>query len=177
MLTLRNWGRAATPTSPRQSTGRRSRRAGAASGRGFLLDQLGRNAQGHEQGRELSPFGIVEPIVKLTALHFSYAGAGTLSLALRLHEARPGRATRLALGLVFLAPPVVALGFVLRSAVGQVGGACLMTAGVWSVALLQLPDARSGPHRWLWRISCLSPVIAMVLGAGLRATTGRPCPP
>ena len=126
---------------------------------------------------ELAPFGIVEPIVKLTALHFSYAGAGTLALALRLHDVRPGRWSRVALGLVFLAPPVVALGFVLRGAVGQVGGACLMTAGVWSVALLQLPDARSAPHRWLWRISCLSPVVAMVLGVSWAASNYWPTIP
>jgi hypothetical protein len=107
--------------------------------------------------------------VKLTALHFTYAGAGTLSLALRLHEMRPSRWTSLARWLVLIAPPVVASGFVLRSALGQVGGACLMTAGVWLVAALQLPDARSGKWRWLWRVSCLSPVIAMVLGVSWAA--------
>lgn len=118
---------------------------------------------------ELTLFGIVEPIVKLTALHFTYAGAGTLSLALRLHHVRPSRWTSLARWLVLIAPPVVASGFVLRSALGQVGGACLMTAGVWLVAALQLPDARAGRMRWLWRVSCVSPLIAMVLGVSWAA--------
>lgn len=118
---------------------------------------------------EFTLFGINEPIVKLTALHFTYAGAGTLALAVRLHDVRPGRWSAVARVLVLLAPPVVASGFVARSALGQVGGATLMTAGVWLVALLQVPDARSGPMRWLWRISCLSPLLAMVLGVSWAA--------
>lgn len=44
-----------------------------------------------------------------------------------------------------------------------------MTAGVWLVALLQVPDARTGPMRWLWRVSCLSPLVAMVLGVSWAA--------
>lgn len=126
---------------------------------------------------ELTAFGIVEPIVKLTALHFTYAGAGTLALALRLHHARPSRWTSLARALVLLAPPVVASGFVLRSALGQVGGATLMTCGVWLVALLQWPDARSGPGRWWWRVSCLSPWVAMVLGVSWAASQYWPAVP
>jgi hypothetical protein len=118
---------------------------------------------------ELTLFGINEPIVKLTALHFTYAGAGTLALAVRLHQTRPGRWSGVARVLVVLAPPVVASGFVARSALGQVGGATLMTAGVWMVALLQAPDARRGPMRWLWRVSCLSPLVAMVLGVSWAA--------
>lgn len=126
---------------------------------------------------ELTLFGIVEPIVKLTALHFTYAGAGTLSLALRLHQARPSRWTEIARALVLLAPPVVASGFVLRSALGQVGGATLMTIGVWLVAALQWPDARQGRTRWLWRVSCLSPLIAMVLGVSWAANQYWPSVP
>jgi hypothetical protein len=126
---------------------------------------------------EFTLFGITEPIVKLTALHFTYAGAGTLALALRLHRVRPGRGSSIARALVFLAPPVVALGFITHSALAQVGGASLMTAGVWSVALLQLPDARSGPRKWLWRISCLSPVIAMVLAVSWAAAQYWPAVP
>ena len=46
------------------------------------------------------------------------------------------------------APPVVALGFVTGAALPQVGGALLMTLGVWITATLQLNDAfRSGAHR------------------------------
>ncbi len=118
---------------------------------------------------ELTLFGINEPIVKLTALHFTYAGAGTLALAQRLHEVRPGKWSSMARVLVVIAPPVVAAGFVTRSSIGQVGGASLMTAGVWLVAMLQLPDARSGPMRWLWRVSFASPWIAMVLAVAWAA--------
>ncbi len=126
---------------------------------------------------ELTLFGIVEPIVKLTALHFTYAGAGTLSLAIRVHDARPSRWTSISRWLVLIAPPIVASGFVLRSALGQIGGACLMTAGAWLVAILQLPDARDGKMKWLWRISCASPLIAMVLGVSWAANQYFPSVP
>lgn len=115
---------------------------------------------------EFTLFGILEPIVKLTALHFTYAGAGTLSLAHRLVRVRPSTASRIARAIVFVAPPVVALGFITRSAVGQLGGALLMTAGVYSVALLQLRDARTS---WLWKLSCASPWVAMGLGVSWAA--------
>lgn len=126
---------------------------------------------------EVTLFSISEPIVKLTALHFTYAGAGTLALALRLDSLRPSRWTKLARWLVFIAPPVVASGFVSRSALGQVGGASLMTAGVWLVAALQWPDARSGPQRWWWRVSCGAPLIAMVLGVSWAANQYWPSIP
>ena len=126
---------------------------------------------------ELTLFGIGEPIVKLTALHFLYAGAGTLALALRLHAARPHRWSHLARVLVLVAPPIVATGFILRSALGQVGGAVVMTAGVWLVAWLQLPDARAGKARWLWRVSCLSPLVAMVLAVSWAANHHWPAVP
>ena len=126
---------------------------------------------------EFTMFGITEPIVKLTALHFTYAGAGTLALAVRLHRLRPGRWSSFARGLVLLAPPVVAAGFVARNALGQVGGASLMTAGVWLVAVLQWPDARAGAGRWGWRVSCLSPWVAMVLGVSWAASQYWPWVP
>ncbi len=111
-------------------------------------------------------FGSVEPIVKLTALHFSYAGVGTLTLAWLEHQRRPTSLTRLALACVLFAPPVVALGFVFRSALGQVGGAGVMTAGVWLVAGLQLQGlgAVSGLRRVALLMSSGAPLVAMVLG-------------
>jgi hypothetical protein len=118
---------------------------------------------------EVTLFGILEPIVKLTALHFTYAGAGTLALAHRLAAERPSQLARLARWLAVLAPPVVASGFVLRSAVGQVGGAVLMTAAVWLVAALQLTDVRLGTRRGLWALSSASPLVAMVLGVSWAA--------
>jgi hypothetical protein len=75
--------------------------------------------------------GIHEPIVELTAVHFVYAGAAALTLALRA-------ASRAAVVLVAAAPPVVALGFVTRHPLPQVGGAVMMALGVCGVAALQL---------------------------------------
>ncbi|MFZ5442235.1 MAG: YndJ family transporter, partial [Myxococcota bacterium] len=126
---------------------------------------------------EVTLFDIPEPIVKLTALHFTYAGAGTLTLARRLHLLRPSRWTSLAQGLVLVAPPVVAAGFVFRSALGQVGGATLMTLGVWLVAALQLPDARGGRRRVAWMLSSLSPLAAMVLAVAWAANQYWPAVP
>lgn len=118
---------------------------------------------------EVTLFDIPEPIVKLTALHFTYAGAGTLTLARRLHLLRPSRWTSVTQALVLVAPPLVAAGFVFRSAAGQVGGAALMTLGVWLVAALQVRDVREGPRRVAWLVSSLSPLVAMVLAVAWAA--------
>lgn len=114
---------------------------------------------------ERTLFEIPEPIVKLTALHFTYAGVGTLALAGRLVQARAS-ATRRAVGLVVVvAPPVVALGFITRLSLFQVGGAALMTLGVCGVAVLQLVEARrrEGRVRALLLASAGAPWVAMAL--------------
>lgn len=129
---------------------------------------------------EVTLFDIREPIVKLTALHFTYAGAGTLTLALRLHEARRSRLTLGTLVLVFVAPPVVATGFIFKLALAQVGGACLMTLGVWLVAAQQVRDVARAEQRWArtaWAVSCLSPLVAMVLGVSWAAAQYWPSVP
>jgi hypothetical protein len=95
-------------------------------------------------GAEL--FGVGEPIVELTAVHYTYAGCAALTLAalaLERSDAR-GRGHRLALAAVVLtglAPPVVAAGFVAGAALPQVGGAVLMTLGVWATASRHLAEA------------------------------------
>jgi hypothetical protein len=94
--------------------------------------------------------GIREPIVELTAVHYVYAGAAALTLALRA----PGR---VAVALVAVAPPVVALGFVTGGAVPQVGGAVLMALGVCGVAALELRRA--------WRDTTLGVGRRLLLGA------------
>jgi hypothetical protein len=96
----------------------------------------------------LTLFGIGEPIVELTAVHYTYAGVAALVLAgAAASEAEAsGRGRRLALVAVACtaaAPPLVATGFTTRAAVPQVGGAVLMTIGVWSTAVLQLRTALS----------------------------------
>lgn len=133
---------------------------------------------------EVTLFEIPEPIVKLTALHFSFAGVGSLSLASRLVASRlvASRASssrRVAGLLVMLAPPIVAIGFITRLALFQVGGAVVMAAGVCAVAALQLPEAlkRSGWSRALLLVSSASPWVAMGLGVAWAANQYWPSVP
>ena len=129
---------------------------------------------------EWSLFGITEPIIKLTALHFSYAGVGTFTLARRLVERLPGsRVARVTLGLVIIAPGLVAFGFIARSSVGQVGGALVMTAGTWLVALQHVGQLRSLGlwPRALMVMSCLSPWVSMVLAVSWAANNYWPAVP
>ena len=119
-------------------------------------------------------FDLHEPFVELTAVHYTFAGTGALYLAARCLDHRP--ASRLARRGVFLtaaAPPVVALGFVTGAALPQVGGAILMTLGVWTTATLQLFDARrSSARRYvaaLLVISGLAIWVPMVLAVAWAA--------
>lgn len=93
--------------------------------------------------------GLGEPIVELTAVHYIFAGTAALTLARLTLADAPGRwqgASVAAVVLTAAAPPVVAAGFVARSAVAQVGGAVLMTLGVWLTATLHVRAAVGG-HR------------------------------
>lgn len=126
---------------------------------------------------QATPFGITEPIVKLTALHFTYAGAGALMLAHRLVELRGTQLARVTRWFVFIAPPIVATGFVTRLWVAQVGGALLMTLGVWLIATQQFTDAVKGRARVWWWLSSLSPWVAMVLGVAWAANLYWPSVP
>lgn len=118
----------------------------------------------------LALLGVGEPFMELTGVHFVFAGTASLVLAGAAWTASQGRwrtLARVAIGLVVLAPPVVALGFVTRWAVAQVGGAILMTGGVWLVAALHLravadPD-RPVPGRVLLGLSGLAVWAPMVL--------------
>lgn len=126
-------------------------------------------------------FGIGEPIVELTAVHFTYAGCGALTLARGNLVAWSRSSARvmwaaLAWGSVAttaVAPPVVALGFVTGTAVPQVGGAVLMTVGVGATSLLQLRAAQdpTGPPaaRLLLGVSGLAAWVPMVLAVGWAA--------
>ena len=91
----------------------------------------------------LRMFDIREPIVELTSVHYLYAGTGALALAGAVRV--PGRMAGVAVALTAAAPPIVALGFVTRQALPQVGGAVLMALGVWCTAALQLREAVVGP--------------------------------
>ena len=90
-------------------------------------------------------FGIREPIVELTAVHYVYAGCAALVLAAAAEGRRTAEA---AVACTAIAPPVVAVGFATSAALAQVGGAALMTLGVWLTAGLQLREVgRAGAAR------------------------------
>jgi hypothetical protein len=82
----------------------------------------------------LTPMGQREPIIELTTVHYLYAGVAALVLA-----GATGRAAAVALTAV--APPIVAIGFLTGAALPQVGGAVLMTLGVWITGTLELRAA------------------------------------
>lgn len=94
-------------------------------------------------------FGFREPIVELTTVHFIYAGAAGLTLALAagadVAAAAGGwrRLVGVAVVCTAAAPPVLAAGFVLESAIGQVGGAIVMSTGVCLTGALHLRAALS----------------------------------
>lgn len=112
----------------------------------------------------VSLLGIGEPIVQLTAVHFTYAGVGAVALAgivARTHRI----AGAVAVVLTVSAPPIVASGFLVEHPVPQVGGAVLMATGVLATASLQLADAGSatGAARPLLVLSSVTPWIPMAL--------------
>lgn len=116
-------------------------------------------------------FGIGEPIVELTAVHFLFAGSGALALAVDARVRHP-LTGMLATVLTAVAPPVVATGFVLRHPLPQVGGAVLMSAGVLLTAALQLVDGRRerGWRGALFVVSALAPWVPMVLAVAWAAS-------
>jgi hypothetical protein len=106
----------------------------------------------------IEAFGIHEPIVELTSVHYMFAGTAALVLANATVADASGRWLRAAHAALLssaVAPPIVAVGFVTRAALPQVGGAILMTLGVWLTATLQLRRAASA-----WR----RPAAAVLLG-------------
>ena len=119
-------------------------------------------------------FDIGEPIVRLTANHYLYAGVGALEIARRLHR-EPGRwhgLTTVGLVTTAVAPPVVAAGFVLDAAIPQIGGAVLMTVGVWSSAAVLLRRAllvSARPRRGLRIVAGVTPWVPMVLAVSWAA--------
>ena len=118
----------------------------------------------------LRPVGIGEPIVKLTAVHFHFAGFVAALLAARTCEVAGPRSPRWAASgaiLTIASPPVVAMGFTTGSALFQIGGALLLSIGVWIVAGLTLavvaPLTPAATGRVLLSVSALAVVVPMVL--------------
>jgi len=119
----------------------------------------------------ISPFGIAEPIVELTAVHFTYAGVGALTLA-GLAGSPTARSHSMSVWLTASAPPVVAMGFLTHHPLAQVGGAVLMSVGVLLVAGLQLYEAITlhPPRRTLLAVSGLAPWVPMALAVAWAAS-------
>ncbi|HEX5947902.1 MAG TPA: YndJ family transporter [Acidimicrobiales bacterium] len=149
------------------------------------------------------PFDLSSDIVRLTSVHFHYAGFGLTVLAAAGLASVDWLASAVSLvtGCVaaMVSPPVVALGFLFDSGVGQVGGALGMTVAAWAVAfgtflLATSSSALSPPAdapasassrradlerkvgRSLLVASALSPIIPMVLAVqwALAQHTGMP---
>lgn len=119
-------------------------------------------------------FGIGEPIVRLTAVHYLYAGAGALEIARRLccEGGRWSSVATAGLLATAAAPPVVAAGFVLHAPVPQIGGAVPMTLGVWSSATVLMVRAwseRTAPRRAGRIVAGLTPWVPMVLAVSWAA--------
>jgi YndJ-like protein len=141
----------------------------------------------------LHPFGLSTDIVRLTSVHFHYAGFGLPALAGAGLLATDWLASRVALGIGCIAsvagPPLVALGFTFDSFGGQVGGAVTMTVAAWAVAFgtFLLATSSTGPAargrgvapaagRTLLVVAALSPLVPMVLAVqwALAQHTGVP---
>jgi len=116
----------------------------------------------------LELFGIGEPIVLLTAIHYLYAGVGALTIARRLDEDRTLNRTLtiVAVAATGVAPAIVAAGFVLGHPLPQIGGAVLMTLGVWAAAAALLTKglrATAPRDRVMLTVAGLTPWVPMVL--------------
>lgn len=115
------------------------------------------------------PFQVGDPIVELTAIHYIYAGCAALVLATAAERASHGwrRLGFAAVCLTAVAPPIVAYGFVAQDRWAQVGGAALMSLGVWATATLQFREAvvaeLDGLTRLLLLVSGLAIWLPMVL--------------
>lgn len=124
----------------------------------------------HARGEPV--LGIHEPIIELTAVHFAFAGVGALALADAARARTAGAARRIAhvaVALSLVAPPVVATGFLSQAALPQVGGAILMTVGVWCTAIAQLAALPAGLARWCLVASSAAVAVAMPLAVAWAA--------
>lgn len=131
----------------------------------------------------LDVFGFGEPITRLAAVHFTYAGVATTALGRAAVAAggTPGRrrVATAGLALALVAPPVVGSGFVTEAAVAQVGGAVLMAGAAYLISVCHLAEAwpvrRTRVGRLLV-VSGLSAWVPMVLAVAwaLAQHTGGP---
>ena len=114
----------------------------------------------------LRPMGFEPLVVRLTAVHFHFAGFGLLLVAGRLAERRPGRAgraVRVAAALVVVGVPLVAAGFLGLPVVGLAGVVLVAAAGL-TIGALQIRVAGTmslGLARWLARLAGASLLVSM----------------
>ncbi len=118
-------------------------------------------------------FGIEEPIVELTAVHFLYAGIGATALADFAQRQHAGRLGWWALLATTGSPPIVALGFVSKVGPIQVGGAITMTIGVWCTSIIlgqiAIHPTPPLPARLAFGVAALVPWVPMVLAVSWAA--------
>jgi hypothetical protein len=115
------------------------------------------------------PLDFPAAIVELTGVHFHYAGFASVTVAacllVAVRSERRGAATA-AVGLLAVAPPLVAAGFTFSPTL-QVLGAVVQALGLWLLAALALEFVRETDGdrlaRGLLAISALTVVVPMVL--------------
>jgi hypothetical protein len=131
----------------------------------------------------LGVFGFGEPITRLAAVHFTYAGVATTALGRSAVRAAGSAARRRVAGaglvLAIAAPPVVGTGFATEAAIAQVGGAVLMAGAAYLISACHLVEAwplRGSRVGRLLLASGLSPWVPMVLAVAwaLAQHTGGP---
>ena len=120
----------------------------------------------------IDPVGVGSTIIRLTAVHFAYAGAATAAVlteslrrATAAGRARHGLAVALPLALV--GPPITALGFAAVPAM-QVLGAVVITVALWtwSASAGGVVPATAAPlERALWAVARLAVLGSMPLAA------------
>jgi YndJ-like protein len=124
-------------------------------GSGWILaDRLG-----------FAPFGFDPIVVRLTAVHFHFAGFTLLLVAGRLTRAVEGTLPWSAATLVALGVPTVALGFFGLTFVGLVGILAVTSGGLLVGALHLVASGRMtrSDARWLARVAGISLFVTMPL--------------
>jgi YndJ-like protein len=115
----------------------------------------------------IAPLGIDPLIVRLTAIHFVFAGFVLPLVGAALWRRRQARSLELSLGAIVIGIPLTALGF-LGLPVANWVGALLVAGGGCGVGLAAATAAgsfRDVIGRWLMRVAGGSLLLAMPLGA------------
>ena len=120
----------------------------------------------------IDPVGVGSTIIRLTAVHFAYAGAATaavLTESLRRATAagRRGDGLAVALPLALVGPPITALGFAAVPAMQMLGAVVITVAlWTWSASAGGVVPATAAPlERALWAVARLAVLGSMPLAA------------